>query len=73
MKKSLLLSFTFLIIGGILFAQKNIPGACATRLADFVKKDKLDTTKPRGMADNYYLWDPGATVTVKFMPGGSQA
>jgi serralysin len=56
-----------------LYAQKHLPGSCATKLADLISKEKIDTTKPRGMADNYYLWDPGATVTVKFMPGGSHS
>jgi serralysin len=69
--------YVFILVPGLvsaagLFAQKRMPGACATRLAEYVKVDRMDTTKPRGMADNYYLWDPGATVTVKFVPGGSQ-
>jgi serralysin len=72
MKKSALLLFSFLFIGVILFAQRKIPPGCSTKTAEFVNKDKMDTTRPRGMADNYYLWDPGATITVKFMPGGSQ-
>lgn len=29
----------------------------------------LDTTKSRGLADNYYLWNNGATITVKFLTG----
>jgi hypothetical protein len=32
----------------------------------------LDTTIGRGLADNYYLWENGQTVTVKFL-SGSQA
>lgn len=37
------------------------------------KKDlhitSLDTTKSRGMADNYFLWNNGSTITVKFLTG----
>jgi hypothetical protein len=29
----------------------------------------LDTTRGRGLADNYYLWDNGATINVKFLSG----
>ena len=30
---------------------------------------RIDTTKPRGLADNYYLWEKGQTVVVKFLSG----
>jgi hypothetical protein len=30
----------------------------------------VDTTKSRGVADNYLTWEPGQTIRVKFMPGG---
>jgi serralysin len=29
----------------------------------------IDTTKTRGLADNYYLWDNGQTLKVKFLSG----
>jgi serralysin len=32
-------------------------------------KNSSDTTKSRGLADNYYLWDPGTTIKVKFLSG----
>jgi len=32
----------------------------------------VDTSKSRGVADNYYLWDNGATIVVKFVGGSSQ-
>lgn len=36
------------------------------------KSMPLDTTISRAMADNYYLWDNGKTLTVKFIgQGGS--
>lgn len=54
-------------------AQK-IKGLCATKLGKYLAKhnEKVDTTAGRGMIDNYYLWDVGATLTIKFMPGGSK-
>ena len=73
MNMRVLLTSILFLSASVLYAQKHLPGSCATKLADLMSKDKMDTTKPRGMADNYYLWDPGATVTVKFMPGGSQS
>jgi len=73
MKKNILIVLVLLFIAGGIFAQKNIPDACGTPLGNFTEKDKMDTISPRGMADNYYLWDPGATIIVKFMPGGSVA
>ncbi|MFM7672823.1 MAG: M12 family metallopeptidase [Bacteroidota bacterium] len=32
----------------------------------------VDTTKSRGVADNYLTWDPGQIIRVKFMPGGGK-
>ncbi len=32
-------------------------------------KNSFDSTKPRGLADNYYLWDLGTTLKVKFLSG----
>jgi hypothetical protein len=32
----------------------------------------VDTTPSRSVADNYYLWDNGKTIHVKFVGGGSQ-
>jgi hypothetical protein len=31
----------------------------------------FDTAKPRGLADNYYLWDNGKTIVVRFLSGGT--
>ncbi|HEY2721497.1 MAG TPA: M12 family metallopeptidase, partial [Chitinophagaceae bacterium] len=73
MKRIFLLLIFFVLISAGLYAQKNIPEACGTPTGQFTEKNELDTINPRGMADNYYLWDPGATISVKFMPGGSQA
>jgi serralysin len=44
---------------------------CATQEAKAMK-DKvafIDTAKTRGLADNFFLWDVGETVYVKFMNG----
>jgi hypothetical protein len=32
----------------------------------------IDTSDSRGVADNYYLWRNGSTITVKFMGPGSE-
>ncbi|RYF91674.1 MAG: hypothetical protein EOO03_00805 [Chitinophagaceae bacterium] len=32
-------------------------------------KNSSDSTKARGLADNYFLWDPGAVIKVKFLSG----
>lgn len=34
-----------------------------------VRLTSLDTSKSRGMADNYFLWNNGSTITVKFLTG----
>jgi len=46
---------------------KKTPIACATMepKQSFV----FDTTKKRGLVDQYYLWDNGQTVYVKIMDG----
>ena len=33
---------------------------------------KLDTADSRGLADNFYLWDNGKTLKVKFLSGSQQ-
>lgn len=56
-------------------AQKQSPkemakiwGACATKVPEKMNFS-LDTTKQRGLADNYFLWDVGKEIYVKFMSG----
>jgi hypothetical protein len=34
-------------------------------------QQKLDTTKGRGMADNFFLWDVGKTIYIRFINGSS--
>lgn len=54
-------------------AQKTAPAA-ARKFVTCTTKDpgltfSFDTSKPRGLADNYYLWDNGKTLNVKFLSG----
>ena len=77
MKKYLLLSCVFSIVMMQLSAQKAVQkrkGLCSFQSAEFMDKKygKLDTVPGRGIANNYYLWDIGQTVKVKFLPGGSK-
>jgi serralysin len=44
---------------------------CTTALGNAMF-GKMDTTHPRGMADNYHTWEPGTVLLVKFMPWGSK-
>lgn len=65
----LLLSTTLLT--SLSFSQDRMiqrPG-CSTVLSNTLFKS-VDTTKSRGVADNYLTWEPGQVVRVKFMPGG---
>lgn len=72
MKKSVFFLAGLLFFTAALMAQrKPVHGVCTSKFADILNTKTLDTTKPRGVADNYYLWDVGATITVKFLPGGS--
>lgn len=73
MTRNVLIAIVLLFISAGLFAQKNIPDVCGTPTGNFLEKNELDTISPRGMADNYYLWDPGTTIIVKFMSGGSKS
>ena len=47
--------------------RKGAPIACTTIEPQMTFK--LDTSKARGLADHYYLWDNGQTVYVKIMDG----
>ncbi len=44
---------------------------CTTPLGEAMM-GKKDTSKARGMADNYHTWEPGTILQIKFMPGGSK-
>ncbi len=70
MKRYLILT-TVLFIAGSLSAQKFPKPGCSTVLAEAMFAE-VDTTKPRGVSDNYHTWENGAVLLVKFMPGGSK-
>lgn len=46
---------------------------CATKeaKAHLSKMAFIDTTKNRGLADNFFLWDVGETIVVKFLNGST--
>ena len=72
MKKLMILGLVLAFIVPLAQAQK-FPGAkCTTLLGEAMFGERQDTTKSRGMADNYHTWEAGSTITVKFMPGGSK-
>lgn len=72
MKKVLLLFFAIACILSKHFAQLYSKATCTTMTGDFFLKG-VDTTKDgRGMANNYFTWENGETILVKFMPGGSK-
>lgn len=52
-------------------ANAKVWGACNTRMPEAMTFT-LDTSKPRGLADNYFLWDVGKEINVKFLDGGSK-
>jgi len=52
-------------------AQKFPKISCTTLVGDAMLKE-VDTTKSRGVSDNYHIWNNGQVLLVKFMPGGSK-
>jgi len=44
---------------------------CTTLVGDAMFLE-VDTSKARGVSDNYHVWSNGDTLLVKFMPGGSK-
>jgi hypothetical protein len=72
MKRLFLTLLSATLVFSITNAQK-IKGLCATKLGKYFdnRHKKVDTSGTRGMIDNYYLWSVGTTLTVKFLPGGS--
>jgi hypothetical protein len=72
MKKSIALLFAVTILFTAANAQKlgcAVTAKHRTMPGDQVRFNGMDTTKVRGLADNYYLWDNGATLNVKFLSG----
>lgn len=70
MTKNILLAGMALLALLQVSAQKKHRGACSFQSAEFLNR-AVDTVPGRGLAQNYFLWDNGATVLVKFLPGGS--
>lgn len=66
---------TTLLVGSITMAAQAQHKGCSTRESGGGKIDidfhanSSDSTKSRGLADNYFLWDPGATIKVKILSG----
>jgi len=72
MKKAFLFALVAGFIGNIVSAQRFPGSKCTTLTGEAMFGERPDTVKSRGMADNYHTWEPGATLLVKFMPGGSK-
>jgi hypothetical protein len=71
MKRFLALLLVFSVIGTSAKAQLFPKPSCTTIVGDAMLGE-VDTTKPRGVLDNYHTWENGTVLTVKFMPGGSK-
>ena len=71
MKRYLVLFVVLIFIGSSIKAQK-FPKASYTTIVGDAMLAEVDTTKPRGVSDNYHTWENGTVLIVKFMPGGSK-
>lgn len=72
MKKALVIVIGLACFGISATAQKFPKTTCTTLVGDAMLKE-VDTTKSRGVSDNYHTWTNGQILLVKFMPGGSKA
>ncbi len=71
MKKALFIAIGLIYFGSMAKAQNFPRPSCTTIVGDAMLKE-VDTTKQRGVSDNYRTWTNGQVVLVKFMPGGSK-
>ncbi len=71
MKRALIISIGLIYFGINSNAQKFPKPNCTTLVGDAML-NQVDTTKPRGVSDNYHTWTNGSVLLVKFMPGGSK-
>lgn len=71
MKKIIAIALFALGLGTAAEAQHFPKASCTTLLGDAMF-GQVDTTKPRGVSDNYHTWGNGQVLLVKFMPGGSK-
>lgn len=72
MKKSLSLLIAVMAVVSATQAQKigcSVTDRHRTLPGQQLHINGIDTTKTRGLADNYYLWDNGQTLKVKFLSG----
>ncbi len=75
MKRALIIALGLIGFGSTVTAQKkasHFPKANCTTLVGDAMFQEVDTTKPRGVSDNYHTWENGKVLLVKFMPGGSK-
>lgn len=74
MKLSSVVQTVFVITGMITTSNQVHAQMCATQESKALKASVgfIDTAKTRGLADNYYLWDVGETIYVKFMDGSPE-
>jgi len=69
---------TALLLGGLTYNAGAQHKGCSTAESgdNKIKVDfhanASDTTKGRGLADNYFLWDLGSTIKVKFLSGSPE-
>ena len=70
-KLSYVLSAILLMTGGLQTLQAQ---HCTTREAEIREKktEGLDTAKGRGLADNFFLWNVGQTINVRFLNGNEE-
>lgn len=71
MKKITLCTFILGCCSMPLFAQQKGCSAIERSVRGNFHSNSFDTTKPRGLADNYFLWDLGSVITVKFLNGST--
>lgn len=71
MTKSILCAF---LLSGISFYASAQHKGCSAKERSMEARldshrESSDSTKSRGLADNYFLWDPGTVIKVKFLSG----
>ncbi len=64
-----IIAAVILVHAGSFFAAEAQVCTTMEAMAYANNQQKLDTTKGRGMADNFFLWDVGKTIYIRFMNG----
>lgn len=72
MNRILLLATIFVAAATSSFAQHKGCSAIERSSRANFHQNASDSTKPRGLADNYFLWDQGSVIKVKFLSGSSE-